>query len=210
VVLESEDGVTVGNITVVGGYTNKTPTLMDNLNELSANAANSWFDPIAGASGVTVGNVDYSGYKSAATINVSTWKGAAAITAAQKDTVIFDNKTKNVITLGAGKDTVNITNTNTAKTEAAADQIIAFTKASDKMVLDLGGTDFAYSAANRTFDQFLAAASTAMLNDGIDIFSQKIGSDSFIAFDKDANGTLDFVVEVVGVQIDSLADFTIV
>jgi hypothetical protein len=124
--------------------------------------------------------------------------------------VIFDNKTKNVITLGAGKDTVNITNTNTAKTEAAADQIIAFTKASDKMVLDLGGTDFAYSAANRTFDQFLAAASTAMLNDGIDIFSQKIGSDSFIAFDKDANGTLDFVVEVVGVQIDSLADFTIV
>ena len=44
---------------------------------------------------------------------------------------------------------------------------------------------------------------------GIEIFSQKIGSDSFIAFDKDSNGTLDFVVEVVGVQITTDTDLII-
>ena len=48
-----------------------------------------------------------------------------------------------------------------------------------------------------------------MVNDGIDIYSQKAGSDSWIAFDKDGNGTLDFVVKVVGVQIDAVTDFVI-
>ena len=61
----------------------------------------------------------------AATIDALAWSGAGAITAAQKATIIFDNKTKNVITLGAGKDTVNITNTNTGKaTATVVDQII--------------------------------------------------------------------------------------
>jgi hypothetical protein len=199
--ISSDDGISIGNISVVGG--NKIGAVsMDNFADLKA-----LLDLHAGASGITVGNIDYSGYKAAAIIDASTWKGAAAITAAQKDTVIYDNKTKNVMTLGAGADQVHITLANSGKLEATCDQIVGFAKGTDLMYLNLAGTDFAYSAATRTFDQFITAASNAMASDGVDIFSQKIGANSFIAFDKDANGTLDFVVEVVGVQIDTDTSF---
>lgn len=203
--VSSEDGISIGNISVIGG--NKVgAVVMDNFGDLKT-----LLDLHAGASGITVGNIDYSGYKAASIIDVSTWKGAAVINASSGGSDISDNKTKNVMTLGAGQDDVFITNTNTGKADASVvDQIISFSRGTDLMHVDLAGTDFAYSAAPRTYAEFLVAANSAMSINGVDIFSQKIGSDSFIAFDVTGNGTLDFVVEVVGVQIDNVADFVIV
>jgi len=203
--ISSEDGITIGNISVVGGQ-KAAGVVLDNFSDLKA-----LLDLHAGAAGITVGNIDYSGYAAAATIDVSAWKGAAAITASKGGSTISDNATKNVITLGAGTDTVNITNKNTGKADPnAVDQIINFTSGTDKLSLDLAGSDFAYNGVSTTYAQFLINAGSAMSTNGIDIYSQRIGSDSFIGFDKDGNGSLDFVVEVVGVQVNNIGDFVIV
>ena len=132
--IDTDGTLTVGDITVTGGYMSAdgSPVVLDNFGTLGT-----WLN-LTGTT-ITVGNVDYSDYESTASdYDVSAWKGAANIFAAQDDTTITDNVTKNVITLGNGPDTVNIlAGATTDETSAAAiDQIIGFTHGDDLIQID--------------------------------------------------------------------------
>ena len=219
--ITSGNNLTVGNIVVTGGLKsngtdniagNGDDVLMDNLNVLT-----SWLSLTETGSGsITIGNVDYSGYKAAATIDVSGFKGAANITAAQGATIITDNKAKNVITLGAGNDDVNmnaVTSTTDKTLASAIDEIISFTSGKDVISIDTtsGAGSFAFvSSASADYATFLASAGSAMTNDGTDIYARKVGADMYVAIDADNGGGVDFVIKLAGISTVTAADFNIV
>ena len=162
-----------------------------------------------------MGNIDYSDYESTATIDVSTWKGAGHIWAAQDDTTIYDNATQNIITLGDGSDYVYLTNTATTdETNAAAiDQIIDFTHGDDQIQIDLNAADFAFKTAGLTdYASFLTWATAALADNTAlaDVAVGVFGGNSYVAVDVDGGGTLDFAVELVGVTNVDASDFVIV
>jgi hypothetical protein len=174
-----------------------------------------WADLVElGSGAITIGNVDYSAYEAPAVINVSAFKGAAVIKAAQDDTIIIDNKSKNDIYLGAGDDIVVMNQSPTTdKTDPTKiDAIHDFTSAADAIRIDTtsGQNDFAFvSSAASTYAAFLTAAGNAMSNDGIDIYARRVGGDMYVAFDKDAGGAVDFVIKLVGVTGVIADDFVI-
>lgn len=219
--INTGNNLTVGNITVTGGSRN------DGIDDIAGNADDALLDNLdvlttwlglteTGSGSITIGNVDYSGYETSATINVSGFKGAANITAAQGDTVITDNKSKNVITLDSGDDTVNmsaITSTTDKTSATAIDEIISFTSGKDLISIDTtaGVSDFAFvTSAAADYASFLTAANAAMTNDGTDIYARKVGADMYVAIESNADGLVDFVVKLSGVSTVTAADFAIV
>lgn len=201
--LNASGNVTVGDITVVGGFMSDdgTPIVLDNFAVL-----NTWFNPTVGATKtITVGDIDYSGYESAATIDVSTYAGAANILAAQDDTVIYDNKTKNVITLDGGTDSIYLTEAATTNETLAAniDEIINFVHGTDKLYVNTtsGLSVTAIKTTGLTdYASFLtwAADGIAGIN-SYDVMVGVVGADTFVAFDKDNGGTIDFAIKLTGV-----------
>jgi hypothetical protein len=210
VILNTAHNLTVGNITVVGGTSNSTPTVMDDFGTLG-----NWLSLTETGSGsITVGNVDYSGYKAVATIDVSGYKGAAVIKAAQKATTITDNAAKNDITLGAGNDVVNMdaTTATTTKTDAASlDVIRSFASTKDVLSINGLGSDFSFvSSAAADYATFLTAAGAAMTNFGTDVYARVVGSDVYVAVDADGGAAVDFVVKLAGISSLVSADIAIV
>lgn len=195
ITLDSTGTVTVGNITVSG----------------DAGGNGNLFSDLLRLTGTTktVGNIDYSGYEGTANIDLTGIKGGAEIKAADGDTSITDNATKNVITLGAGEDDLFIVVGNTGKTEATADQVIGFSKAGDTVNLGAtGGTDFHYESLNAgSVSTFLTQAASYMASNDTEVYSGKVGSDSWVAVDKDDNGTFDYVVKFAGVQMDTVGTY---
>lgn len=188
--------LTVGNITVVGGYQNVGGDA-DNFAMLSC-AGTSWLDLVGDS--ITVGNIDYSGYEAAATIDVSAWDGAAIIKGAQDDTTITVNDGKNTIYLGDGSDTVNLGANATGPTAAATiDVIYDFTAGDDVLDGDVSGTSFAYNSNASSYDSFITAASNGFLNLDYDVYAARVGGDTYVAFNLDGDTDLDFVVKLVGV-----------
>jgi hypothetical protein len=212
--LYGDKGVTVGDITVVGGYlgysgtADKTGTVLDNFGTLTT------LLNISKTSGdITVGDVDYSGYEAAASIDVSTWKGAANIMAAQDDTVIKDNVTKNVITLGDGDDSVYLLEgaTTDESSEANIDEIINFEHGVDRIYIDTtsgAATSVSKTSGLATYADFLAWAATAT-GAGNDLAIGIVGSNTYVAIDKDNGSAVDFVIKFTGVTDIDSSDFSI-
>lgn len=200
------NNLTVGNIMVTGGSINSNTVSMDNLADLTTWLALSE----TGSGSITIGNVDYSGYNAAATINVSGFKGAAVITAAQDDTFITLNTTKNVVNLDSGSDTVDVLTGGTLKaTVDVIDVINSFTSGSDLIRIDTsaGQTDFAYvSSASADYAAFLASAGSAMSIDGTDFYARKVGADLYLAVDQDNGGAVDFVIKLAGISTITATD----
>jgi hypothetical protein len=209
--LNAATTVTVGDITVSGGG-------VDNLATLT-----SWMTT-AGTT-TTVGNVDYSGYTAAATIDVSALLGAGEIIASSGGSTITDNMTKNIITLGAGADTVNL-DANDATTAlmpldtsdaTAIDEIIGFTSGVDTLDIETtsGSDTFSFvSGPAADYAAFLAAAEAAMTNFGTDIYAREVDGDIYLAIDDDnvtASGARDieFVVKLSGITSLDSGDVTI-
>jgi hypothetical protein len=212
----SDGNLVIGDITVAdGGYEgysstlDATATVLDNFGTLTT-----WLDlSVAAGKTITVGAVDYSGYQGAATIDVSAWKGAGVINAAQDDTTITDNKTKNVITLAGGDDLVilNAGATTDESAEANIDQIIAFTHGKDMIQIDNttgGASTFAFKTTGLAdYTAFLAWAQGAVSTD--DIAVGIAGGNTYVAIDNDGGGTVDFVIKLTGVTNVDATDFTI-
>jgi hypothetical protein len=213
----------VGNITVIGGQKNANG-VMDNLGTLFNYDASGGFMDLAeeGDGSITVGNIDYRGYEAEATIDLTAFpsaiKGAAFIYAAQDDTTIYDNRSKNVITLGAGTDSVHL-NAETATTDktsaSAIDEIINFTSLKDKLFVESTDTDyddFDFVSSNAgTYANFLTAAGEAMSSYAdTEIYARVLDGSVYVAFDKDSSGTVDFVVKLTGITTLDVSDITIV
>jgi len=208
--LSSTDGnVTVGNITVSGGQENSTSALLDDLDVLT-----SWLGLTAGGD-ITVGNIDYRGYANDATIDVSDWEGAAVIYAAQGDTYIYDNLTKNTIYLGAGDDTVEMVSAGVTINKndvTKIDEIIGFSSGNDVIDFDttFGDNDFVFvSGFTGSYADFLADAADSMDNDGTDVFAAKVGNSVYVAVDDNNNGTVDLVVKLTGITSVDENDFEV-
>jgi len=185
----SSGDLTIGDITVVGGYSNSNSEVLDNFATLTA-----WLD--ASASGtVTVGNVDYSDYVSTADIDVSGYDGAAIIYAAQGDTTITLNDGKNTVYLGDGADVVTVSeNASSPLSLSGIDLVYNFEQGTDVIDAGLSGSDFSWGGTKSTFELFVTAAGNA----DYDAYAAKVGSNTFVAFDADGDDTVDFIVELVG------------
>ena len=210
VVLTTGNNLIVGNITVVGGDVHTGSVVNDSFATLS-----NWLSLTETGSGsITIGNVDYSGYTAASTIDVSAIKGAAVIKAGTAGSTISDNLTKNVIHLGAGADTIVMLEGMTTDETAAGnlDSIVNFASGVDAIAIDTtsNASDFAFvSSAAASYSAFLTAATSAMFNDGKDIYARVVGGNTYVAFDKDNGGAVDFVIELVGITSVSAGDFSI-
>lgn len=194
--------LSVGDITVTGGYETSGGDANDNYDMIGGTG--SWLTLDADGD-ITVGDIDYSGYERAATIDVSAWDGAGEIKAAQDDTVIVLNDSQNAVTLYDGDDLVSVgANAVDPTDEGAIDSISGFTSGTDQVEVDLTGA-ITYDLNNSASDyaDFLSNADTA--ND--DIYSASFGGNTYVAFDEDGNGSVDFVVELVGVTSVTTGDF---
>lgn len=210
--------ITVGNVTVTGGFkSTTTASPLDNGIVLDNFAVlNNWLNLTVGATKtITIGDIDYRGYEAAASIDASGYLGAANIFAAQKDTVIYDNKTKNVITLGAGADSIYLTEAATTDESSAAniDEIKSFTHGTDKIYVDTT-SGLSFTAVKTTgltdYASFLtwAADGIAGIN-SYDVMIGVVGADTYVAFDKDNGGTIDFAIKLTGVTNIDATDFVI-
>lgn len=221
VTLASNKNITVGNITVVGGQANDGPdntvgtvddVVLDSLANLTGWLSLADGDGAGTTYKVTVGNVDYSGYEAAATIDVSGFSGAGTIRAAQDDTDITLNSGKNLVYLGAGDDTVDVKTGGTLKASAdVIDAIFNFTTGKDVIEIDTSAAQGAFvfvSGDAGSYDAFLTAATSNISVDGTDIYARKVGSDVFVAVDKDDGGAIDFVIKLAGVASVQAADFS--
>ncbi len=215
--VDSNDDITVGNITVIGGYQNASGVLMDNFNVLT-----DWLDLDEGSDAgdiVTVGNIDYEDYDNLdgiTTIDLSGWfaeGGSNTIKAAQGDTEIYDTVDKNIITLYGGDDWVfldedAITN---ESIEANIDQIIGFKHLADRIEVNLDDSDVDFGNTSTNYADFLADAAGSILL-GTDVYSSVVGSTTYVAFDADADGYINFAIKLTGVVNGPItaADFNIV
>jgi hypothetical protein len=187
----------VGDITVSGG-----DGASDNFATLDF-AVPGWLDVSAGGN-VVVGAIDYSGYGAAATIDVSTVGGAPSIAGTAKNDLIIDNKGANALTGNGGADTFTFIDTNTGKTLATLDQILDFTNgAGDKIditpVVNVGN----YSEG--VYADFATYAAAANAGNKAVFVGEVGGVDGVIAaVDYDVNGSVDFMINLVGVGLDGV------
>jgi hypothetical protein len=204
--------VKVGNITVVGDGKSED---LGNLSFLTLTH---------GASKTTtIGNVDYSGYKVATTIDVSGFKGAGSIVGTAKGDTIVDNAGTNALTGGAGADLFHFLNVNfngpggvndvnKNLTVATADSITDFNEAQGDRINVGTGTlsvtpgSATYGEGTTTYADLTAVLTAAKAAEagGVKVFVGQVGTDSYVVVDNSADGTAaaspDFVVKLVGVN----------
>ncbi len=183
----------IGNVTVDGGYSNGA--VADNFGELR-----SWLE-ICYDDEASIGNIDYSAYQSCACIDIDDLDGAAIIWAAQDDTCIYLNDSKNTVYLGDGTDLVVVGENGADPTLVTGiDVIHNFTAGDD--VIETNGTSLATGVA-ANYTQFLSSAATQLAG-GYDVYVARFGGDTYIAVDTGSNA-VDYVVKLVGVT-DVLAN----
>jgi hypothetical protein len=198
-------GITIGTITVAGG-----DGTADNFGNTFSIAGASWLSLSAGAQGVTLGGVDYSGYgdTGGVTLDVSGFKGNTTVVGSAFDDTITDNAGVNELTGGAGADTFTILNTNTGKTLGLIDAIMDFSNAQGDKI-DLQGLTGAVNVGNygeagyADYNAFLAGADAADKA----VWVGLVGSDGFAAVDYDSSGSIDYVIQLVG--LGSLANIDV-
>ena len=195
-------GITIGTITVAGG-----DGAADNFGNIFDITGAGWLSLSAGAQGVTLGGVDYSGYgdTGGVTLDVSGFKGNTMVVGSAFGDAITDNAGVNQLTGGAGADTFTILDTNTGKTLGLIDAIMDFSNAQgDKIdltpVVNVGNYG---EAGYADFNAFLAGADAADKA----VWVGLVGSDGFAAVDYDTNGSVDYVIQLVG--LGSLANIDV-
>ena len=180
----------IGNVTVHGGYSN-AGGVADNFGVLR-----DWLD-ICYDDDASIGNIDYSDYRSTANIDIDDLSGASVIKAAQDDTNIWLNDTKNSVYLGDGTDTVYVgANATTPTAVAAIDVIYNFTVGDD--VIETNGTELATGGVATGYTQFLASAANSFVTGTYDVYTAKFGGDTYIAVN-DGSDHVGYVVKLVGV-----------
>ena len=178
--------ISIGTISVSGG-----DGVADNFQALGFLVAT----PGAGGA-VSLGGVDYSGYGVAATLDVSGFAGNTSIVGSAFGDTITDNKGVNAITGGAGADTFTFLDTNVGKTLGAMDSLKDFNDAAgDKIDLTVAVNVGNYGES--TYADFAAFAAGAAAADKA-VWVGLVGSTGYAAVDYDTNGTVDYMIELVG------------
>ena len=188
-------GITIGTITVSGGD-GAADNFADSTFDLATGGG--WLTLSAGAQGVTLGGVDYSGYGKATgvTLDVSGFKGNTMVVGSAFNDAITDNAGDNELTGGAGADTFTILDTNTGTTQGLIDKIMDFSNAQgDKIDLSVAVNVANYGEAGYAdYNAFLAGADAADKA----VWVGLVGSTGFAAVDYDASGSVDYVIQLTG------------
>lgn len=210
--LSSVNGnVTVGNIIVTGGASDKNKAVVDDFGTLS-----NILTLTATNGKVTVGNVDYSGYAAASTIDVNAYTGAALISGSKGGSTITDNKATNAIVLNntTKADTVKFVDVQTAvkdasgvvtAAQAALDTITGFAAGDSIALVDhvsfasaLGGDNtIIQGTPSQTYAQFLVNAENNITSAGNTAYVAVIGGNTYVAL-ANAAGKVGQIVEVMG------------
>lgn len=183
--------LTLGTITVVGDgvvdFNGAGNTLAD-INNVLANV--SWGGTIS------IAGIDYSGYGAGVTIDVSGYDEVGAIIGSAFADTIIDNDSTNTLTGGAGADIFTFLNTNSGLTQATADKITDWTYGSDTIditpAINIGNYQEGTYADFATFLSAANAANKAVL-------AGQVGGSTFLAVDDNTDGTVDFLIELVGI-----------
>jgi hypothetical protein len=196
--------INIGNITVMGGdgaADNFRSFGSDhdwNADTIVDHGDTNWLTTTAGAAGVTIAGVDYSAYGTSAWIDVSGYKGAATIVGSAFGDLITDNIGTNSITGGAGADTFTFLDGNTGKTVATMDKITDFSNASgDKIDLSVVVNVGNYGEAS--YADFAAFVTGANAADKA-VMVGLVGSTGYAAVDYNTDGTVDFMIELTGLN----------
>ena len=145
---------------------------------------------------VSLGGVDYSGYGAAATLDVSGYAGNTTIVGSAFGDLITDNAGANAITGGAGADTFTFLDANTGKTIGTMDQLLDFSNAGgDKIDLSVAVNVGNYGEA--TYADFASFAAGANAADKA-VWVGLVGSTGYAAVDYNTDGTVDYMIELVG------------
>lgn len=198
-----DQDITIGDIKVTTAVGNDE--VADNVGTLV-----NWLDLDANGGKISVGAIDYSGYKGEKTdatlgadIDVSGFDTVGTITGSALNDTITDNSGANVIYGGLGSDTFEFVSSNTGKTEATVDKVMDW-NSSDKIDLGISVTaGIGGNYAEQTFADFAAFIAEAgnMDTDGEDVLVGKIGNNLFIAVDAGVDGdAFDYVIQLVGVS----------
>ena len=167
---------------------------------------------------ITLGDIDYSAYGAAASIDVSGYEGAGSIIGSDFADTITDNDGTNVLTGGDGADIFSFVAANANITEATADKITDFVSGLDTIQFDVSGADTFdastyYEGTYASFAAFMAGAATQMTSSPEDnLIAGQVGSDVWLAIDLDGGDAVDTVIQLSGVNISTLnfADFDFV
>jgi hypothetical protein len=182
---------TIGNITVSGG---------DKDSSGLSDFAGSVMGGVAAVKTITIGGVDYSGFKAGATIDVSNFAGAASVVGSAFDDVITDNKGTNTLTGGAGADTFTFVTTNTGKTGATGDVITDFSEAGGDRIASGAGAVTAAEYGENTFTDFASFLSGADAADK-NVFVGQVGTNLWVAVDSNQDNTVDYTIKLLGVSL---------
>ena len=200
----------------------------DNLNTVGPGSA--WLDLSAPNGTITVGNIDYSGYASAATINVQGYTGAASIVGSQGGSTITDNSGVNAINVShaTAADTIYLQGTTTTgattqtgvvdsggavtATQSALDSIIGI-HSGDWIEFSNGaaagtaisGNGAIVQAASVSFSAFLANAETQIDTNGNSVYTANVSGNTYVALNNGVAGhEVGEIVEVTGVHTFTL------
>lgn len=195
ITITAATSITVGNIAVVGSSGAGANNFATFTNILTLNAGTT----------KTIGTVDYSAFTSKATIDVSGFKGAGTVIGGTKADVITDNSGVNTLTGGAGGDTFTLVSTNKGLTAATVDTISDFSlSGGDKIDVALNSAlDPNVNYGENTYADFAAFVTGANAANK-EVFVGQVGSDSYVAFDIDEDGTVDFMAKLTGVTLATI------
>ncbi len=192
-----DQDITIGDIKVVTAVGNDE--VADNVGTLTT-----WLDLGANGGEITVGAIDYSGYKGeesdhtvGATIDVSAFDSVGTITGSSLDDSITDHDGKDVIYGGAGADLFTFVSGNSGKTTATVDQIMDW---SSNDTIEFGFDLDVNNYDEEDYDNFAAFTTDAeALSTSGSILVGKVGSNLFVAVDGNGGG-YDYVIQLVGVN----------
>jgi len=112
---QNNKNISIGNVTVTAGlYSNNNFDVLTHLVSLNTDGGS-----------ITVGNIDYSAYQGASTLDVSGWLGANQISGSVGGSVITDNNTANTINLSVfeGSGVVDMINFSDAGYDLAVNHV---------------------------------------------------------------------------------------
>ncbi len=164
--------------------------------------------------GITIGSVDYSGLVldwtaanadagNGVTIDLTGYLGNTSVIGSDYNDEIDDNTGTNQLTGGDGADLFVFDTTQTNKTLATMDQVLDFSNSGgDK--LNVGVVPSVATYAEGSFTDFAAFNSAANAADEEVFVGAVTGSDLIVAADFDGNGAVDFMIQLVGLNLNQV------
>ncbi len=148
----------------------------------------------------TAGNADAG---NGVVINLTGYKGNTKVIGSDYNDNILDNTGINHLTGGGGADLFVFDTANTGKTLTTMDQVLDFTN-TDGDKLDVGVNPNPGTYAEQSFTDFAAFNSAANAADKEVFVGAVTGSDLIVASDFNSDGNVDFMIQLVGLNLNQV------